>query len=262
VLAALKQVNQLAVDYETLKVEVFLRADRASWVFLSNVYDYVLRINKSIQKRQIKNDLLDLIKKRDRSTLTAAAETEAVVVRFIFSDMARQTRNNYVSVLQKALALDIKQGELLGTLDQFGGIINWLAMDNTSNVDNKISTSDQRKLQRTDSINLIRRLFALMATSNNVASVSTTQVADWKPSARELSTLKPSAKVATKYQSGDFVFFVATPSTTEGEYTLIQGFSTARDFEDQLLLQIATRLGANNDQLQAVVSEYEASMPN
>jgi hypothetical protein len=42
----------------------------------------------------------------------------------------------------------------------------------------------------------------------------------------------------------------------------IGDFSAARDFEDQLLLQIASRLGANNEQLQAFVSEFEASMPN
>lgn len=87
-------------------------------------------------------------------------------------------------------------------------------------------------------------------------------MADWTPSDRELATIKDANKASPKYQAGEFVFFVAKPGAKPGEYKLIQGFSAARDFEDQLLLQIASRLGANNEQLQAFVSEFEASMPN
>ena len=108
VIDALQQVNQLAREYETLKIDVFLRAERASWLFLSNVYDYVLRINKSIKKRQIKSDLIDMIKQRDRVNISTASETETVVVRYVFSDMARQSRNNYVVVIQKALSMDVE----------------------------------------------------------------------------------------------------------------------------------------------------------
>jgi hypothetical protein len=108
----------------------------------------------------------------------------------------------------------------------------------------------------------MRRLFALMGSGQGVSFVKTKQVADWTPSARELATVKEANKNATKYQAGEFVFFVATPSEQPDEYKLIQGFSAARDFEDQLLLQIAARLGADNQQLQAVVSEFEAARLN
>ena len=259
---ALQQVNQLAKDYEALKIEVFLRADRASWVFLSNVYDYVLRINRSVRKRQIKSDLLEMVKLRDRISITSAAETETLVVRYVFSDMARQSRNNYVSVIQKALAMDVKPGELLGVLEQSRGIASWLNEGLEGAETKKIADREQRKNQRTDSVSLMRRLFELMASGQGVASVNTNQVADWTPSARELATVKESNKASPKYQAGEFVFFVATPGASPNEYKVIQGFSAARDFEDQLLLQIASRLGANNEQLQAVVSEFEASMPN
>ena len=262
VLDALQQVNQLAKDYETLKIEVFLSADRASWVFLSNVYDFVLRINRSVKKRQIKSDLLEMIKLRDHISITSAAETETIVARYIFADMARQTRNNYVSVMQKALSLDVKQGELLVLLEQNGGISNWVnnAFDGVDA--QKIADREQRKTLRTDSVSLMRRLFALMGSGQGVSFVKTKQVADWTPSARELATVKEANKNATKYQAGEFVFFVATPSEQPDEYKLIQGFSAARDFEDQLLLQIAARLGADNQQLQAVVSEFEAARLN
>ncbi len=259
---ALERVNQLAREYETLKIDVLLRADRASWLFLSNVYDYVLRINKSIKKRQIKSDLIELIKNRERLSITTAAETETVVVRYIFSDLTRQSRNNYVSVIQKALSMDVREGELVGLLEQSGGIINWVNKGFEGADVGKIDLKDQRKTQRTDTVGLMRRLLALMASAQGVTPVSTPQVADWSPSPRELATVKVSNKNALKYQAGDFVFFVATPSSKPDEYNLIQGFSAARDFEDQLLLQIATRLGTNNEQLQAVVSEFEASMLN
>ena len=259
---ALQQVNQLAKDYEALKIEVFLRADRASWVFLSNVYDYVLRINRSVRKRQIKSDLLEMVKLRDRISITSAAETETLVVRYVFSDMARQSRNNYVAAIQKALAMDIKPGQLLGVLEQSRGMIAWLQDGMEEVQTKKIEARQQRKTQRTDSVSPMRRLFELMADGQGVASINTNQVADWTPSGRELATVKEPNKASPKYQAGEFVFFVAKPGAKPDEYKLIQGFSAARDFEDQLLLQIASRLGANNEQLQAFVSEFEASMPN
>jgi hypothetical protein len=262
VLDALQQINQLAKDYETLKIEVFLRADRAAWAFLSNVYDYVLRINRSVRKRQIKGDLLEMVRLRDRISISSASETEVLVVRYVFSDMARQTRNNYVAVMQKALAMDLKQGELLGVLEQYHGLNAWLSEGLQETEIKKIADREQRKTLRTDSVSLMRRLFALMGSGQGVSFVKTKQVADWTPSARELATVKEANKNATKYQAGEFVFFVATPSEQPDEYKLIQGLSAARDFEDQLLLQIAARLGADNQQLQAVVSEFEAARLN
>lgn len=262
VIDALQQVNQLAREYETLKIDVFLRAERASWLFLSNVYDYVLRINKSIKKRQIKSDLIDMIKQRDRVNISTASETETVVVRYVFSDMARQSRNNYVVVIQKALSMDVEEGELVGLLEQSGGIINWVNKTFEGTEIGKPDLKDQRKTQRADAVSLMRRLLALMASAQGVTPVNTPQVADWTPSPRQLASVKVSNQASPKYQAGDFVFFIATPSNTQNEYNLIQGFSAARDFEDQLLLQIATRLGTNNEQLQAVVSEFEASMLN
>jgi hypothetical protein len=202
------------------------------------------------------------LKLRDRISITSAAETETLVVRYVFSDMARQSRNNYVAAIQKALAMDVKPGELLGVLEQYRGMIAWLQDGMEEVQTKKIEARQQRKTQRTDSVSLMRRLFELMADGQGVASINTSQVADWTPSDRELATIKDANKASPKYQAGEFVFFVAKPGAKPDEYKLIQGFSAARDFEDQLLLQIASRLGANNEQLQAFVSEFEASMPN
>ena len=262
VIEALQEVDQLAREYETLKIDVFNRAERASWVFLSNVYDYVLRINRSVRKRQIKSDLLEMVKMRDRISLTSASETEVLVVRYVFSDLTRQSRYNYVTAIQKALAMDVKQGEFLPLLEQYRGVTYWLNSGSEGVDAKKVAVREQRKTQRTDSVSLMRRLFDLMASSQGLSSINATQVADWTPSARELANVKEMNKDSPKYQAGEFVFFVAKPGARPDEYTLIQGFSAARDFEDQLLLQIAARLGANNEQLQAVVSEFEASMQN
>lgn len=259
---ALQQANQLVRDYETLKTEVFLRADRASWLFLSSVYDYVLRINKSVKKRQIKSDLIEMIKTRDRISITTASETETLVVRYVFSDVTRQSRNNYVGVIQKALAMDVEEGELVGLLEQSGGIINWVNKAFEGTTEGTIDIKDQRKIQRTDAVNLMRRLFALMANAQDVSTVTTTKVTDWTPSAQQLAALKDSKKTAPKNQPGDFVFFVAVPGATPGEYNLLQGFSPTRDFEDQFLLQIAGRLGVSNEQLQVFISQIESSLPN
>jgi hypothetical protein len=257
---ALRQVDQLATHYKQLKTEILDRSDSALWSFLGGVYDYVLRINKSVQKQQIKKDLLTVIKMRDHISLSSALPTEAIVIRYVFSDMARQSRNNYVVLMQKALALDIKQGELLNFLVQYGGVSSVVDKIFDSIEMSSAGEKEQRQTQRTDSINLMRRLFVLMSQTEGVTPVNTEQVTDWIPSARELSTVKAADKTAAKYQPGDFVFFVAMPDTTQGQYKLIQGFSATRDFEDPFLLQIATRLGASNEQLQNLVAEFEASM--
>ena len=262
VVEAMQAVNQLARDYESLKVEVFQRADRSTWGFLSNVYDYVLRINKSPQKRQIKTDLIDLINAREGAKISMALSIENLVVRYVFDDMTRQSRNNYVLLIQKALGMDIQPGMLMPLLEEHGGIVNVIEKDFDGNTPSTYADSALRKLQRVDSANLLRRLFYIMSTQQEAKVVQVEQVANWAPSAQALSKLKASEKDLPKNQPGDFVFFVAVPGATPGEYNLLQGFSPTRDFEDQFLLQIAGRLGVSNEQLQVFISQIESSLPN
>jgi hypothetical protein len=262
VVEAMQAVSQLARDYESLKVEVFQRADRSTWGFLSNVYDYVLRINKSPQKRQIKTDLIGLINAREGAKISMALSIENLVVRYVFDDMTRQSRNNYVLLIQKALGMDIQPGMLMPLLEEHGGIVNVIEKDFDGNTPSANADSALRKLQRVDSANLLRRLFYIMSTQQEAKVVQVEQVANWAPSAQALSKLKASEKDLPKNQPGDFVFFVAVPGATPGEYNLLQGFSPTRDFEDQFLLQIAGRLGVSNEQLQVFISQIESSLPN
>ena len=262
VVEAMQAVSQLARDYESLKVEVFQRADRSTWGFLSNVYDYVLRINKSPQKRQIKTDLIGLINAREGAKISMALSIENLVVRYVFDDMTRQSRNNYVLLIQKALGMDIQPGMLMPLLEEHGGIVSVIEKDFDGNTPSANADSALRKLQRVDSANLLRRLFYIMSTQQEAKVVQVEQVANWAPSAQALSKLKASEKDLPKNQPGDFVFFVAVPGATPGEYNLLQGFSPTRDFEDQFLLQIAGRLGVSNEQLQVFISQIESSLPN
>ena len=55
------------------------------------------------------------------------------------------------------------------------------------------------------------------------------------------------------------MFFVGKVDETLGTYKLIQGFNATRDFEDELLQQIAAYLGFNNADVQATLSDFEAS---
>lgn len=165
-------------------------------------------------------------------------------------------------VFEKALALGIESGKL----SEFLEVNNGVARVVEKTFDGLTSTSSQEKdllkAQRAEAITLIRRLLDVMSRTDGAMRISTSQVVDWTPSARELSTLKGADKSAPKYQPGDFVVFLASPEDTQGQYTLIQGFSATRDFEDQLLLQIATRLGASNAELQATLDEFEAALTN
>ena len=158
--------------------------------------------------------------------------------------------------------MDIQPGMLMPLLEEHGGIVNVIEKDFDGNTPSTHADSALRKLQRVDSANLLRRLFYIMSTQQEAKVVQVEQVANWAPSAQALSKLKASEKDLPKNQPGDFVFFVAVPGATPGEYNLIQGFSPTRDFEDQFLLQIAGRLGVSNEQLQVFISQIESSLPN
>ena len=257
---ALNQGDELVSAYQSLKTEFFDRSDRALWNLLDGVYDFVCLINKSVQKRQIKSELITAIKTRDGFTMSSSSETEAIAVRYVFGDLARQTRNNYVIVMEKALALGIEKGQLLGFLEQHKGVVNVVEKNFDEETGNTDEDKDARKAQRTESINWIRRLFAAMSHSGASTPVSTAQVADWTPTAEELANVKDSDKASAKYQPGNFVFFVALPSHSQGAYNLVQGFNATLEFENQLLQQIATRMGASNEELQATVTDIEASL--
>ena len=257
---AVRQINQLAVDYQSFQSEVLDRSDRALWEFLGHVYDYVLDINRSLQKRQIKSSLIEAIKMRDATPITSASETESIVVRYVFANVSRQVRYQYVVALEKALALDVPQGELPQFLERNNGVASLSEKEFAGNAQNAKLEKEKRKLQRAEAIDVMRRLLEAMSTDTSIARASSQHVADLTPSARELSLLKPADLGLPKYQAGDFVFFVGKVDETLGTYKLIQGFNATRDFEDELLQQIAAYLGFNNADVQATLSDFEASI--
>jgi len=255
----LEQGAQLIQDYASLKTEVLDRSDRALWQLLSKVFDYVLQINASVQKRNVKSDLLAKIKARDNYAMSSSSETQAVVVRYVFGDLARQTRNNYVVVFDKALALETGVGGLLDLLEKHKGVVNFVEHDFDGNAESAAETKEKRKEERLQQVTLMRRLFAAMSHCGASVPVATSYVVDWRPSFEELAKVKTEEKALPKYQAGNFVFFVALPGSTAGSYNLVQGFSPTKDFEDQMLQQIAARMGASNSELGASVADLETS---
>ena len=250
-------VDALVADYQRLKVEVLDRSDRALWQLLSNLYDIVLTINKSKAKKELKAEMIKVIKTRDEKIATSA-ETEAVVVRYVFADVARQTRNNYAIVMQKALAEGIEEGGLFEFLEQHKGIVNVVEHNfDTEGVETAAAVKEAQKAERKEAGQLAKRLFAAKALTPLKATLKTDEVFDWNLSAAKLAELKDTEKQQAKNQRGNFVFFVAVPDAANGTYNVVQGFAAPRDFEEALLMQIAARMQVPNAHLKEVVNQFE-----
>jgi hypothetical protein len=250
-------VDALVTEYQRLKVEVFDRSDRALWQLLSNLYDIALTINKSKAKKELKAEMIKVIKARGEKIATSA-ETEAVVVRYVFVDVARQTRNNYAIVMQKALAEGIEEGGLFGFLEQHKGIVNVVEHNfDTDSTETAAAVKEAHKAQRKEAGQLAQRLFTAKAHTQLKATLKTDEVFDWNLTAEQLAELKDTEKVQAKNQRGNFVFFVAVPAAADGTYNVVQGFAAPRDFEESLLVQIAARMQVPNEHLKEVVHEFE-----
>ena len=119
---AVGTADQLAQAYQKLRVDVLDRTDRAIWEMLQQNYGFVQQVDSSPQKRETRNELIRKIQIRDSQGVASNATTEAVIVRYVFEGLSRQTRNNYTIAMEKARALDIPVTEFADFLAQHGGV--------------------------------------------------------------------------------------------------------------------------------------------
>lgn len=257
VLKAVQHGDELIVKYGAFKAEFLDRSDRALWELLGYVYDYVRTINASAMKREIKKALIKTIKAREPNALIATnAETEAIAVRYVFGEQARQTRSNYTVVLEKAIAVDVPVGGLAAFLEEHKGVVNVIEKSFDGN-DTPIANT---KEVRSEQASWMRRLFSVMAHTPSDIINYEGDVVDFNLSIEEASKLKESAKKEAKNQQGNFVFFVAVPAEKPGTYKLVHGVKAAQDFENSILHQIASRMGHSNDELKTAVCELESAV--
>ena len=119
---AVGTADQLAQAYQKLRVDVLDRTDRAIWEMLEKNYGFVQQVDSSPQKRETRNELIRKIQIRDSQGVASNATTEAVIVRYVFEGLSRQTRNNYTIAMEKARALDIPVTEFASFLAKNGGV--------------------------------------------------------------------------------------------------------------------------------------------
>jgi hypothetical protein len=120
--AAVETAQLLVIDYAKLKVEVLDRSDRALWEMLQAVYGFVQQIEAATSKLNIRNELIKQIQLRDKQGMATNSCTEAIVVRYVFGDQSRQSRNNYTIAMEKARTLGIDADAFADFLSENGGV--------------------------------------------------------------------------------------------------------------------------------------------
>jgi hypothetical protein len=248
--------NQLFAQYVDLKATVLDRSDCFFWNYLSTVYDYVLTINASVVKRETKAALIKTVKERDGATLSSSSTTEAIVVRYLFPNVARQTRNNYVIVFEKAIALEKQAGELFAFLKENDGVAH-VVDKNFGGEEADISNKEALKAERAQKVSLMRRMLSTKPHCGLSSKMSAAEVDDYCPSVEEYEALTDAKKSDPKNQRGDFVFFVAVPGASVDEYAVVQGFKATRDFEENMFFEIAKRMKVELPELKETVECLE-----
>jgi hypothetical protein len=238
---------------------VFDRSDRALWELLSNLFDYVLTIEDSAEPARAKKALRDEIDVREGENISTAVKTEVLVVRYLFADAARQTRNNYSNVMRKAKALGKTYGDLYAFLEEFNGVANVLEHDFSSGEESDAGSKVDPKAERAEKASLMRSLFTALSHTGTGTELTSSEVQDYNLGIEAEAALKDSEKSKLKNQRGDFVFFVAVPSAGVDQYTVVHSFKTARDFEELALLEIAKGMKADLTTLRTTVKSCQTA---
>lgn len=262
---AVGTADQLAQAYQKLRVEVLDRSDRALWEMLQQVYGYVQQVDGSAQKRETRNELIRKIQMRDSQGVASNATTEAVVVRYVFPDLSRQTRNNYTIAMEKARAIDISVTGFANFLAQHGGVGGVVDTVFDHEAEEQATAKELAEAKATDKTTrtqLITRLFSAMAHGSDKELDYAGEVTDWvlpDPKA-DAAKPKPGAKADPRYEKGRFVFFVTVRNTETGGYRVVQGNVFDQVYEQQLLASIADRMAVSIPELSAAVQGLEHSI--
>jgi hypothetical protein len=268
VTTAVQTADTLLASYAQLKVDVLDRSDRALWALLQDVYAFADAVEKSLTKRETRNELIRQIGIRDSARMSTAATTAAIVVRYVFADQSRQTRSNYSIAMEKATALGVTTDSFAGFLEQYGGVTKVVEHVFDHQADDQANAEATARAIREDKQNrvgLVGRLCTALAHASTVELAYPDPLHVWvpeKPNKDAKSKGKTTSnddKSDPKYEPGKFVVFLSVRDASSGKYRVVQGNVFDRVFEDQLLATIAQRMGAPTDELaQAVVGLEQA----
>jgi hypothetical protein len=259
---AVGAAEQLAQDYQKLRVEVLDRSDRALWEMLQQVYGYVQQVDSSAQKRETRNELIRKIQMRDSQGVASNATTEAVAVRFVFADLSRQTRNNYTISMEKARALDIQVSgfaDFLARHGGVGGVVDTVFDHEAEEQATAKEVLDAKIAEKNTRTQLVTRLYSAIAHATDKELAYSGEVTEWVPKDPKADTTKSktTAKPDPRYEKGNFVFFVTVRNPETGGYRVVQGSVFDQAYEQNLLSVIAERMDVSVPELSTTVQGLE-----
>jgi hypothetical protein len=262
---AVGAAEQLAQAYQKLRVEVLDRTDRAIWEMLQQNYGFVQQVDSSPQKRETRNELIRKIQIRDSQGVASNATTEAVIVRYVFEGLSRQTRNNYTIAMEKARALDIPVSgfaDFLAKNGGVGGVVETVFDHEAEEQATAKELADAKAAEKGTRTQLITRLYAAMAHKAESELAYAGEVTNWvaKDPKADTPKSKAEAKPDPRYEKGNFVFFVTVRNPETGRYHVVQGNVFDQAYEQQLLASIAERMAVTIPELSAAVQGLEHSI--
>lgn len=262
--AAVETAQLLVVDYAKLKVEVLDRSDRALWEMLQSVYGFVQQVEATTSKLNIRNELIKQIQLRDKQGMATNSCTEAIVVRYVFGDQSRQSRNNYTIAMEKARTLGIAADAFADFLSENGGVGKVVEKIFDFEEDAQAiakELSDAIKAEKTTRTELVGRLYSAMAHKVDSQISYSGEVSNWVPEKPESKAKTDGTeKVDPKFEQGNFVFFVTVKNGETGKFHVVQGNVFDQAYEQQLLASIAERMDATTDELSTAVQGLEKSI--
>jgi hypothetical protein len=263
--ALVDAAEALVVGYTKLKVEVLDRSDRALWEMLEKAYAFAAQIDgNAITKRDVRTELIKKVQQRDKQTMASNSSTEAVVVRYVFADQSRQSRNNYTIAMEKARAIGIAVDKFADFLSEHGGVGK--VVEKTfgyEEADQAVAQemADAIKAEKTTRTELVGRLYSLMAHKVDSQISYSGEVSNWVPEKpKSKAKTDGTEKVDPKFEQGSFVFFVTVKNGETGKFHVVQGNVFDKAYEQQLLASIAERMEATTDEMSTAVQGLEQSI--
>ena len=259
---AIAEANNLVASYSTLKIDLLDRSDRALWELLQQVYAFAAAVEGSPLKRETRTELINQIRQRGGPNTSASATTAAIVVRYIFADVSRQTWSNYSIAMEKAAALRVTTDSFAGFLEQHGGVskvVEAVFDHEQQAIDASTETAKEIRAQQQSRVDLMGRLYNAIANASRDEIDYSGELINWVPEKPEKKTKSADKeeKADPKYEQGEFVLFVTVRDPDTGKYRVVQGNVFDRAFERQLMGSIAERMDAKTEELAQVVVGLE-----
>ncbi len=264
--AVIDAADTLVAGYTKLKAEVLDRSDRALWEMLERAYAFAAQIDGSPSKREARTELIKKIQLRDQQTMASNASTEAVVVRYVFADQSRQSRNNYTIAMEKARALNIPVDEFADFLTEYGGVGKVVEKTfgyEEEDAETAKELADALKAEKANRTQLVGRLYSVMAHTAESQISYSGLVSNWVPEKPKTTTVSKgngAEKTDPKFEQGNFVFFVTVKNPETGKFHVVQGNVFDQAYEQQLLAAIAERMDVPTDELSTAVQGMEQSI--